>query len=194
MTLSDVEEVLFDNKVLMNRTAIEQTEARNHQTCLHWLLSELQENKNNLRIDSTLIQEIHLRLMNGLMSDAGKFRKHSVRIMGSRVSLTNWQKIPDAIERLFEDLADNKDDPIRTIAYTHAIFEKIHPFSDGNGRTGRLLTLVQALRAGIMPPIVLKEHRFAYYKYLEEAQTNENYLPLEKFIAETIINTAKLVR
>jgi len=72
------------------------------------------------------------------------------------------------------------------LAKTHAEFEAIHPFSDGNGRTGRLLMLAQALRAGLVPPLIVKERRYAYYKYLEAAQTKQNFKPLELFLAQSI--------
>jgi Fic family protein len=193
MTLSDVGEVLFDNKILSNRTAIEQTEVRNHQAVLNWLLDQISAN-NNLVIDETFIKNIHLRLMNGIVSDAGQFRNHSVRIQGSRTTVSNWMKIPDLIKNIHTNIDKSSNDIISILAKFHADFEKIHPFSDGNGRTGRLILLVMALQAQIVPPIILKERKHAYYKYLEVAQMNENYKPLELFIASSIISTDKILR
>ena len=186
MTLSDVEEVLFEHKVLSNRTAVEQAEARNHQAALHWLLDELVNRRDDFTISVDFILGIHLRLMNGIISGAGQFRTHSVRIMGSRVTLANWPKIPDLLEELVADIKNDNSDVIEKIANIHARFERIHPFSDGNGRTGRLIMLAQALSAGLVPPLITKERKFAYYKYLELAQTKEDYKPLEYFIAESM--------
>jgi len=185
MTLADVEGVLFENKALTNRTAIEQAEARNHQATLHWLIDEVADKGSRFSINQELINSIHLRLMNGIISDAGRYRRHGVRIMGSRVATSNWQRIPQHLGELMA-IDANRTDLITEIAYFHARFEKIHPFSDGNGRTGRLLMLAQALESGTTPPLVAKERKKAYYKYLEIAQTSENYLPLELFIAESI--------
>ena len=186
MTLADVEEVLFDHKVLSNRTAIEQAEARNHQAALYWLLDELVHGGDDFTISVDFILGIHLRLMNGIISGAGRLRTHSVRIMGSRVTLANWTKIPDLLDELVADIKNDNSDMIEKIANIHARFERIHPFSDGNGRTGRLIMLAQALSAGLVPPLVTKERKFAYYKYLEIAQTKEDYKPLEYFIAESM--------
>ena len=186
MTLSDVEEVLFEHKVLSNRTAIEQAEARNHQAALYWLFDELVNSRDDFTISVDFILGIHLRLMNGIISGAGQFRTHSVRIMGSRVTLANWPKIPDLLEELVADIKNDNSDVIEKIANIHARFERIHPFSDGNGRTGRLIMLAQALSAGLVPPLITKERKFAYYKYLELAQTKEDYKPLEYFIAESM--------
>jgi len=46
--------------------------------------------------------------------------------------------------------------------------------------------LAQALRAGLVPPLIVKERRYAYYKYLEAAQTKQNFKPLELFLAQSI--------
>lgn len=194
MTLSDVEEVIFEHKVLTNRTAIEQAEARNHQATLYWLLDELAEKGKSFVINEALILGVHLRLMNGIIGDAGQYRKHSVRIMGSHVALANWAKIPELINELAKDLEKPSEDIIEVLASTHARFEKIHPFSDGNGRTGRLIMLAQALKSGLIPPLVIKERKYAYYKYLEIAQTKENYEPLELFITESISFTNDLLK
>lgn len=194
MTLSDVEEVIFEDKVLSNRTAIEQAEARNHQATLYWLLDELTRNGSGFLVNEALVLGIHLRLMNGIIGEAGQYRRHSVRIMGSHVALAKWTKVPELIDELARDLEKPTEDTIEVIANTHARFEKIHPFSDGNGRTGRLIMLAQALKSGLIPPLVVKERKYAYYKYLEIAQTKENYKPLELFIAESISFTNDLLK
>ncbi len=193
MTLSDVEDVIFDHKVLSNRTAIEQTEARNHQATLNWLLDQLIIKGNDFEIDEELILGIHLRLMNGIISDAGQYRNHSVRIMGSHVALANYAKIPELMVELLAVAQTKTSDIITSMANIHAKFEQIHPFSDGNGRTGRLILLAQALRAGLVPPLVIKERKYAYYKYLEIAQTTNDYMPLELFVSESMIFTGHLL-
>lgn len=189
MTKSDVAAVLFDNKTLKNRTQIEQREAINHRVALDFLLDELATD-SNLQFTAELIQKVHLLLMNGILSNAGLWRNHSVRIQGSHVALANFIKIPEAIEKLCNELNAETEDPVAVLARTHAVFEQIHPFSDGNGRTGRLLMSIKSLQFGIVPPIVPKERKTVYYRYLELAQTEDKYDNLEQFIAETIIATS----
>lgn len=188
MTKSDVAAVLFDNETLRNRTQIEQREAINHRVALDFLLDELAAD-NDLEFTPKLIQKVHLLLMNGILSNAGEWRNHGVRIQGSRIALVNFIKIPERIRKLCNDLNSETDDPISVLARTHAVFEQIHPFSDGNGRSGRLIMFIKSLQFGIVPPIVPKERKYAYYRYLELAQTEEKYDNLEQFIAETIIAT-----
>ena len=193
MTLDDTREVLFENRTLANRTQVEQAEARNHKAALVWLLSALQG--ESFVIDEDLIKGLHLRLMNGIIENAGVYRNHSVRIMGAHVTVANYQKIPELVQKLLTkiNVKAEREEIIEKLSETHAIFEKIHPFSDGNGRVGRLLMLAQALETGIVPPLVLKERRRAYYKYLGVAQTQDNPMPLQLFIAESVVAANELL-
>ncbi|PID99413.1 hypothetical protein CSA80_01480 [Candidatus Saccharibacteria bacterium] len=193
MTLSDVEEVIFEHKVLTNRTAIEQTEARNHQAAFYWLIEQLANQGSNLRINEDLILGLHLRLMNGIIGDAGRYRTHAVRIMGASVPLANHLKVPGLVTQLTFAIQKSDANIITSLAKGHATLEKIHPFSDGNGRTGRLVMIAQALKAGYMPPLVAKERKQAYYNYLKAAQLHETYDPLELFIAESMVYTHNLL-
>lgn len=190
MTIGDVKEVLFDHKTLSNRTQIEQREAINHQVAMNYLLDELTGAKK-LQWTPDLICHIHLRLMSGIISNAGMWRNHSVRIAGVHVPLANYIKIPELVEELCHQLNKESSHPISFMARTHADFEQIHPFSDGNGRTGRLIMFALALQHGIVPPVVTKERRNAYYKYLEMAQTKGQFGLLEQMLASEIIATGK---
>lgn len=193
MTLADTEAVLFKGHVLKNRTQVEQLEATNHRAALLWLLAEIQ--KPGFRFTEDFILQIHTRLANGILSDAGEYRAHPVRIMGASVVVANYRKIPHLVAKLLDRFTRSTErDPIALMASSHAEFEQIHPFSDGNGRVGRLLMLALALRAGLVPPIILKERKFAYYKYLELAQTSEMFEPLEYFVCQSIEAGAGLLK
>lgn len=193
MTESDVAAVIYENKTLRGRTMVEQREAINHQTALYFLLDELSENGNNFVFTPDIIKATHLRMMSGIVSDAGYFRSHQVRIQGSMTPLANFIKIPDLISNWCNLANGETTDTIGLLARSHANFEHIHPFSDGNGRTGRLLLFTLSLKLGLVPPILKKDRRFAYYKYLELAQTREITDPLEMLIAESIIDTVSQI-
>lgn len=191
MTLADVEQVVFKNKVLSNRTAIEQLEARNHGAALLWLLEELSETRWALNIESIL--QLHLRLMNGIVSDAGRFRRHQVRIANSKTVVANWAKVSTLMDDLISRTQLQPTDVIAELATFHSEFERIHPFSDGNGRVGRLLLLAMALHSGLTPPIIQETRKSLYYNYLELAQTEENTMPLQHFVSESIVFANKLL-
>lgn len=190
MTESDVSAVIYESKILRGRTAVEQREAINHQTALYYLLDELAEGGAKFVFTSEIIKATHLRMMNGIVSDAGYYRNHSVRIQGFATPLASFIKIPELINNWCNMVNGETSDIIELLARSHAEFERIHPFTDGNGRTGRLLLFALALKLGVVPPILKKDRCFAYYKYLELAQTREATDLLERFIAESIIDTA----
>ncbi|MDR1300541.1 MAG: Fic family protein [Candidatus Nomurabacteria bacterium] len=191
MTEGDVAAVIFDNKVLKNRTAVEQREAINHQTALNFLIDELQSQGKGFVMTPDLIRVTHLRLMNSVISNAGEYRNHSARIRGAHVPLANFIKIPELIKLWCGEVNEETADPIALLAKSHAEFERIHPFSDGNGRTGRLLLFIKALHLGLVPPVIKKERRMAYYRYLELCQLQDLSDLLEMFIAEAIIETGE---
>ncbi len=144
-------------------------------------------------ITPELIKATHLRMMNGIISDAGYWRNHAVRIRGAFIPLANFIKIPELIENWCNAVNEETEDKIGLLARTHAEFEKIHPFSDGNGRTGRLLLFILALKLNLAPPILKKEKHLAYYKYLELAQLRGQTDPLEAFISEAILETSDII-
>jgi len=193
MTEEDVAEVLYENRLLANRTAMEQREAINHQTALYYLLDELAGSGKDFSVTPDIVKAAHLRMMNGVVSDAGYYRDHGVRIRGASVPLANYIKIPELMENWCNLANSEAKDKINLLTRTHAEFERIHPFSDGNGRTGRLMLFVLALKLGMAPPILRKEKRYAYYKYLEMAQMREVSEPLEMFIAKAVIETGEMI-
>jgi len=193
LTLSEVKEVLEDdNKVLSNKTAREQIETRNHRAAMFYLLDELASRGKKFKWTEQIILNIHLRLMNTIISNAGSYRNHGVRIMGSSVALANHASINRLMDELIADLNASSKDVIEHIAKLHSRFERIHPFSDGNGRTGRLIMFIQALQSNLMPPLVVKERKRSYYKYLEISPDNCDLLSL--FIAESIITASDICR
>ena len=194
MTIDDVATVLDnENAVIANKSYREQAEARNHRTAFLFLLDQLKIEGKDFRWTTGLILEIHKRLMNSLMDDAGYFRMYGVRVLGSSVARANYVSVPEKIDELVAYMNTPTDDIIERLAKTHANFELIHPFGDGNGRTGRLIMFTQAMQYGIVPPLVLKERKRAYYKYLENADITGNYDLLSMFVAESVLTTNDLI-
>ena len=189
MTVADTEAVLLRGRTIQGRTLIEQLEVTNHQAALWWLLEQVSQ--STFQVTSDLICELHVRLMNGIMSDAGAFRKHAVRIAGSRTTVSNHLKIADQIEGLCSESFESNEGLVADLAEQHTFFEQIHPFADGNGRIGRLLLTALALRQKTVPPIILRERRAIYYKALEIAQTSGDHALLQTFLAESIVTAER---
>ncbi len=184
LTLADNEKILVQHQTLRTHSAREQLEARNHQAALLWLIDCIAD--DNFHYNEQLVQDLHVRLMNGLASDAGEYRRHGVRIMGSRVTVANHARITDIMACLFHHTPPHS---FADMAASHATFEQIHPFSDGNGRVGRLLLAGLALEQGVAPPIIRRESRAAYYAYLETAQMHDKPEPLTYLLARESIAT-----
>ncbi len=104
-------------------------------------------------------------------NEKGYFRRYEVTV-GGRFGL-NWIKVPDATKawvKLINHKTNNEDD----IKFHHIEFEKIHPFVDGNGRTGRLLMTWERMQAGL-PLLIIhadwpKEdgEQKSYYKWFKD--------------------------
>lgn len=84
-------------------------------------------------------------------------------------------------------------DPIAHVALVHTTFEQIHPFSDGNGRMGRLLMLLMLLHRNIAPAIVRQGKKRAYYHALQHAQQTEDLRPLEEFVCDAILEGYRIL-
>jgi len=187
----EVRAVLFDGITIPDKSVVEHQEAKNHQAALGNLFKMLSE--GNFTIDEILIKKLHAILMNGILPNAGAYRTHSVRVTGSSVVTVNHQSIE---KRIAEYVAIvNKDveisDVPNLLAKSHAFFEQIHPFSDGNGRVGRLLLHITAIKYGLLPIIIRKEKKIAYYRYLERAQTLDNNAFLESFMIDALLDSFK---
>ena len=96
------------------------------------------------------------------------------------------EKLTELIEK-FNSGEDN--DLIMRVACFHADFEKIHPFIDGNGRTGRLLLNLELMKNGYPITVIRNEEREEYYTALETAQVKSNYELLADFIEKSVENT-----
>lgn len=180
----EVKAVLFDDVTIPNKTVLEHQEAKNHQAALGFVMRWIRE--EHKPITESVILRIHEILMNGILHNAGQYRTHKVRIAGTPVATANPLKIQEKMQEFVLACQTPSTDGVMHIAYTHAAFEQIHPFSDGNGRVGRLVMLIQAFQNNLAPALITKEKKLAYYNYLQEAQINNNHLPLTSFVYDAI--------
>jgi len=186
----DTAAVLFDNLALPNKSLIEQLEAKNHQAALNYLFDYLYQKK---KIDENLILKLHSILMNGIRQDAGIYRNHGVRILGINLPTANYMSVPKKISEVMMQATKKTKDIISLVAEIHGQFEQIHPFSDGNGRIGRLLMNAMLLNANLAPAIIHQEHRQLYYTYLYKAQTMGDQSQFENFLCEAILDGFKIL-
>ena len=190
LTEPDTAAILFDNVALPNKNLIEQLEAKNHQTALNYLFDRVAKKE---KINEDLALKLHSILMNGIRPDAGVYRDHAVRITGVNLPTANYASVPKLTSEIMTRAALKTKDIIALSASVHSKFEQIHPFSDGNGRVGRLLMNAMLLSANLAPAIIRNEQKQLYYTYLYKAQTKEDNSQLEGFLCEAVTDGFKIL-
>jgi len=139
----------------------------------------------------------HKFLMQNILNNAGNYRQTNVGV-GGKDGVTHVAPPPNMVPQLMKDLFDwleHTDDHLLVVSCVfHYEFEFIHPFSDGNGRVGRLWQSVILNRYksifGAMPiESVVRDNQERYYKALEEAGSIGESTPFVEFMLEIILKT-----
>ena len=139
--------------------------------------------KNNVPISESVIKQIHYLVLADKKNDRGVYRKIPVRIMGAKHEPVQPYLIEPKMEQLLIDFNKSTEHIVTKLARFHIEFESIHPFIDGNGRTGRLLVNLELMKAGF-PPIDIKfTERIAYYNAFDEYHTKHNLSKMENLFA-----------
>lgn len=127
-----------------------------------------------LPLSESIIKQIHSLVLIDRPDDKGVFRRIPVRIMGAFTEPVQPYLIePKITELLLENEKRNSTmNPIERIAIFHLEFEGIHPFIDGNGRTGRLILNLDLIRNGYPPINVKFADRKKYYDAFDEYYKN----------------------
>lgn len=140
--------------------------------------------ERDVPMDHVTIQEIHGMVVRGLQEDSGHYRVVNVRIAGAAKSPPDFSKVPAQMEALLKELKKPQH-PILLSAQLHHGIARIHPFSDGNGRTARLVANLLLMRKGYPPVVLRKEDRKKYYACLAKADAGD-ITPFANFLAHSL--------
>ena len=152
--------------------------------------------KENFSLDENTIISIHDKLMKNIDERKG-FRKDNVRVIGATFKSSPFQYVKIDIALLLKWYNKNKKNlhPVILASLFHHKFEKIHPFYDGNGRTGRMLINLILMQYKIPPIVLSNKQRKKYYEVLSKSdgegigEITDNSKPLVNFICTQILKT-----
>jgi Fic family protein len=138
------------------------------------------------RLSERIIREIHALVLIDRPEDKGVYRRIPVRILGAHHEPPQPYLVPVQMEQLMADFAKNKRHPIERAALFHLQFEGIHPFIDGNGRTGRLLINLDLMQHGYPPINVKFADRQRYYACFDAYYRDQDPVPMIRLIGEAV--------
>ena len=180
-------------------------EVKGYAGAARWVYEEGSRMFKNNKFELSLshIRHVHTLLMRPAWDisppvsgeSAGEFRHTTISIAGSALKPPAAGEVPALMDG-WVDLVNKgpKDHPVVWAAEAHAEFEAVHPFADGNGRTGRLLMNLMLIAHGYPPAIIMKVQRNKYLGALQKAITKQDTRTLAELVARAVSqNTNKLL-
>ncbi|WP_304262530.1 Fic family protein [Kallipyga massiliensis] len=152
-------------------------EAVGHKEAFDYICELVQEKSP---LSEKVIKQVHFLVLADKRQDRGVYRRVPVRILGAQHEPVQPYLIQPKMEELLFDYGADQSHIVTKLARFHIEFERIHPFIDGNGRTGRLLVNLELMKAGY-PPIDIKfKDRLAYYQAFDEYHVKQSVSAMEK--------------
>jgi hypothetical protein len=205
LVLKQVEQLLEEGRAVGNKELREYMEVRGYATAADWVYGHGIEpgswsGKNPITL--TELRNVHALALRPVWDVAphpdaddretpGAFRRHDIQPFPGGMRPPAWPDVPMLVDDwLREARALPRVDPLllpEALAHLHARFEQIHPFLDGNGRTGRLLLNMLLVRLGYPPAIVYKRDRTKYLASLRRADRGDCG-PLGELLARAILD------
>ena len=180
-------------------------EVSNYVAAMEHGLARLGDKVDGLPLSNRLLREIHGKLLargRGADKEPGEFRRSQNWIGGTRPGDAQYvppppQRVADCMAALERFLHDPEIPALIKAALAHVQFETIHPFLDGNGRTGRLLIGLILHQEGVLrQPLLylslyLKQHRAEYYRLLDAVRHDGDWKAWLCFVLEGVLQTAE---
>lgn len=192
LTLQNTKHFLNENKITVNQKIQNYIETKNHKNAWNFLKQLL---KSNEPLNSFNLKNIHYLLLKNIDNNtAGNFRNHNIRISGTKFIPPMFNIVAAEIDNLLKN--HNKDNlhSIIKAVKLHTEFVRIHPFSDGNGRTARLLLNYVLLKNNFLPVIIYKHQQNKYYDCLEAINFYNNYTQLNNLVIHNLFKSYDVLK
>lgn len=184
LTLEETALVLKENITIAEKPLNYHLSAIGHKDAYYYIENLIKEKKE---LDEAEILNIHSLVLIDRPEAKGKYRNVPVRILGTNAKPSEPYLIKPQIENLLNWYNQIKIDIIEKIALFHLKFENIHPFLDGNGRTGRLILNFELMKQGF-PPINIKyKDRKRYYDAFKAYNETEDSSLMTDLICDYLI-------
>lgn len=207
LVLKQVEALLAEGRAVGNKQLREYLEVRGYADAADWVYSHAiqpDEWAGQGLITVTELRHVHQLTMTPVWDVAphpqatdregpGSFREHEIEPFPDGMTPPSWPDLSPLIAGWIDEvaaltrLADDALDLPEALAQVHARFEQIHPFLDGNGRTGRLVLNLILVRLGFPPAIIYKGDRARYLRALRRADQGDTG-PLGEFLARAVLD------
>jgi hypothetical protein len=204
LVMKQVEALLAEGRAVGDKQLAEYMEVKGYADAAEWVYGQAIERggwKNDSLLSLTEVRQVHEMAMTPVWDVAahpdatpaeapGSFREHEIQLFPGGMTPPTWVDVPAQMGDWIDATATLHPRTVmfpEEIATLHNRFEQVHPFLDGNGRTGRLILNLLLVRAGYPPAIIYKNERTEYLRALRRADEGEPGT-LGEFIARAILD------
>jgi hypothetical protein len=205
LVLKQVEQLLEEGRAVGNKELREYMEVRGYADAANWVYSQALDPgtwSSGERLSLTELRHIHRLALTpawdieshpsaGHSERPGSFREHDIRPFPGGMCPPPWPEVPAMVTEWISEVQalgrEGEGIEPEALAKVHARFEQIHPFLDGNGRTGRLVLNLLLVRLDYPPAIIFKGDRTRYLAALRSADQGDHG-PLGELLARAILD------
>ena len=203
LVLKQVERLLADGVAVGDKELREYMEVRGYANAARWVYGRALDPgswSDGALLTLTEVRHVHQMALGPVWDvvahphatdreGPGSFREHDIHPFPGGMAPPPWPDVPAAMADWVASLnqISDTDRPLETVAPAHNRFERIHPFLDGNGRTGRLIVNLVLVRLGYAPAIIYKQDRARYLQALRTADADDPG-PLGEMFARAVLD------
>lgn len=194
LTQDETASILLDDYIPKQMNMREFYEVKNYKQVLKCLIESLNAKE---QLNPKLIKHFHALCLENLLENKGEFKKVPNVIIGATFETLPPYQVPTAMQEWCNNLYDrfdnakNDDDKLQAILESHIHFEKIHPFSDGNGRIGRLLIVYSCIEQNLPPAIIQKDSKAQYISIIRNNDI-QNFMSMAKDLQKQELHKATI--
>lgn len=172
LNLGETSSILLNQTITSNQkhSLREIYEVDNHREAIDYLLTQANA---QVPVSISFMQQLHQKLTQNTVYNAGSFKDSSNYIKGADFQTAAPDQVPTLMQQWCDNLnyqlshVDNSEQWLRSLLQAHIQFEQYHPFSDGNGRTGRLLMNFELAKQKRPWLVIERNERDEYLSYLQ---------------------------